>query len=269
MMSACVETIFGCLELQITTKRRKYSKNSSAGHRNTSRVRHHVKQNENMAGCLKCTRWLVVSKGLQSAWISKFKYFFVWASLFDVTKCQRRWKATAAVKSHDNAVWWNCTEKSFTTWFYWNMLHRLEHLNFFHRPLLTIFLQCFLQGQLCIWGRWCSSGGLFCTSLFFIVNISKELKFSGSLSFFPDHHDRALLADFFFYSRSERLDFCFGFSLLTAFNWIALDGMIIVLLCSWFAHGFPMLMVYSWFSDAHELSMVLCSWIAHDSLVCT
>ena len=40
---------------KITTKLRKNSKNSSAGHRNTSRIRHHVKENENMAGCLQNT----------------------------------------------------------------------------------------------------------------------------------------------------------------------------------------------------------------------
>ena len=53
-------------------------------------------------------------------------------------------------EEHDNAVW-NCTGKSFTAWFSWNhdMVHRLEHLQIFHRPLLTNFLQCFLQGQLC------------------------------------------------------------------------------------------------------------------------
>jgi len=84
-------------------------------------------------------------------------------------KCQRRWKATA-VKSHDNAVW-NCTEKSFTSWFSWNrdMVHRLEHLQNFHRPLLTNFLQCFLQGQLCrctgakLW-LWCRCN---CAKLWF------------------------------------------------------------------------------------------------------
>ena len=57
------------------------SKYSSAGHRNTSHVLHHVKENENMA-YRENTRWLVVSKWLESFekvfvfFGGKFKCFF-------------------------------------------------------------------------------------------------------------------------------------------------------------------------------------------------
>ena len=68
MISFCFTTWTSCLAPQVwTTKKRNNSKNSSAGHRNTSRVSHRVKQNENMAWLL-AKHAMFVSKWLESVW---------------------------------------------------------------------------------------------------------------------------------------------------------------------------------------------------------
>ena len=111
MMSAWVEMTFGCLELQITTKKRNNSKKFF------SRTQKYFTRQTScdaeweygwllamhtMAGCFemiaKCLNFQIqifLRTGI-TFWREKYK-------------CQRCSKATA-VKSQDNAVWWNCTE---------------------------------------------------------------------------------------------------------------------------------------------------------------
>ena len=81
----------------------------------------------------------------------------------------------------------------------------------------------------------------FCTSLLFMVDISKLLKFSGSL-FFYFLIEHCLLTCLLFLARAFGCQFWIQLTHSIQLNCLRFSNLLMVPQCSWFAHGSPIFM---------------------------